>query len=375
MRICPASGPGSLNKCEQKLRLKKIIAESGANSENVFRQAEARNLGTTFKEQAERWFEQVQTRKRNPIKPRTADAWATALRYINPKVGETALALVNNLAMKSFVATMASEQKKGRPRFSAKSITNYVQIIKMVVASAINDKGDEIYPVKWNHDFIDLPVIKNQRTPTFSAEEISTIIAETQGQHSLLYAVLAGTGLRVEESFALKVEDVKDTVIHVRHSHWRRKLYSPKSEAGTREVDLHSSLAEALHNHIGGRTSGFVFQTRRGTPLHRSNVLRRSLHKILAKMGREKCGFHAFRRFRVTHLRKKRVPEDLVKFWIGHAPETVTDGYSKMKEDREFRAVVAEQIGLGFHMPLVAAGLPVAHIAPSLDHAEMAVGA
>ena len=28
--------------------------------------------------------------------------------------------------------------------------------------------------------------------------------------------------------------------------------------------------------------------------LARSNVLRRSLHKILQKMGREKCGFHAF---------------------------------------------------------------------------------
>jgi len=374
-RICPASGPGSLNKFEQKLRLKQIIDEAGANSEEAFRQAEAANLGTTFKERAERWFEQVQRRKRNPIKPRTADAWATALRYINPKIGEMPLASVNNLAMKNFITIMAGEQKEGRPRFSAKSITNYVQIIKMVVGSAINDKGEEIYPVKWNHDFIDLPVIKNQRTPTFSAEEISSIIAAVQGQYSLLYAVLAGSGLRIEEAVALKAEDIRDTVIHVRHSHWRRKLYSPKSDAGTREVDLHSSLAEALHNHIGGRASGFVFQTRRGTPLHRSNLLRRSLHKILVKMGREKCGFHAFRRFRVTYLRKQRVPEDLLKFWIGHAPETVTDGYSKMKEDRKFRAIVAERIGLGFHMPIVAAGLPVAPIAPSLDQIEMVVSA
>jgi len=69
------------------------------------------------------------------------------------------------------------------------------------------------------------------------------------------------------------------------------------------------------------------------------------------------------------------VDEDLIKFWIGHAPETVTDGYSKMKEDRKFRAIVAEQIGLGFHMPVVAAGLPVAPIAPSLDQPEMAVNA
>jgi hypothetical protein len=35
-------------------------------------------------------------------------------------------------------------------------------------------------------------------------------------------------------------------------------------------------------------------------------------------MGHEKCGFHAFRRFRFTNLRKQGVPEDLLRFWIGH---------------------------------------------------------
>ena len=92
-------------------------------------------------------------------------------------------------------------------------------------------------------------------------------------------------------------------------------------------------------------------------------------------MGREKCGFHAFRRYRVTHLRKQRVPEDLIKFWIGHAPETVTDGYSKMKEDSEFRAFTAEKAGLGFHMPTVALKLPDTPIAPNLDQAQCAVSA
>jgi hypothetical protein len=41
VRICPVSGPGSLNKFEQKRRLKEIIAEFGANSEATLREAEA----------------------------------------------------------------------------------------------------------------------------------------------------------------------------------------------------------------------------------------------------------------------------------------------------------------------------------------------
>src|ERR1035438_7266507 len=140
VRICPVNGPGSLNKSERKRRSQEIIAEFGANSEEVFRKAEAMNLGTTFKEQDERWFKEVQTRKRRPIKPRTADAWATYLSYLNAQIGEMPLASVNNLAVKELIAEMASEVKKDKPRFCAKTISNYVQVVKMVVASAVNDK-------------------------------------------------------------------------------------------------------------------------------------------------------------------------------------------------------------------------------------------
>ena len=79
------------------------------------------------------------------------------------------------------------------------------------------------------------------------------------------------------------------------------------------------------------------------------NVLR-MLHAILKRMNRPKLGFHAFRRFRVTHLRKNMVPEDLIKFWIGHAPKTVTDEYSKVKNDVNFRREVADKVGLGFDL-------------------------
>ena len=375
VRMCPVDGPGSLNKFEQKRRLREILLEAGANSVEAFREAEAVNLGTTFEKQAERWFKEVQTRKRRPIKPRTADAWETYLSYINSKIGAVPLSSVNNLMMKEFIAGMAGETKKGKVRFSAKSICNYVQVVKMVVASAVNEQGEQIYPVKWNHDFMDMPEVKDQRTPTFTAEEVDSIISSAEGQYQILYALLAGTGLRIEEAFALQVEDIQDSLIRVRHSLWRGQLYSPKTTAGVREVDMHHSLAEAMHDYLTGRTSGFVFVSGAGTPLARSNVLRRSLHKILLGMGREKCGFHAFRRYRVTHLRKQRVPEDLLRFWIGHADESVTDGYSKVKADVEFRRFTAEQAGTGFHIPALAAQARVERIAPRIYPSCLALSA
>jgi hypothetical protein len=204
VRICPVSGPGSLNKFELKRRVKEIIAEFDANSETVFKQAEAINLGTTFKEQAERWLQTVQTRKRNPIKPRTADSWTGYLKYINQQIGEMPLSDVNNLAVKEFVAKVSSEEKKGRPRFAPKSIINYVQVIEMVVGSALNDNGEAIYPVKWNHNFMDLPQVGEQKRPAFTAAEVTTIISEAEEPFRTLYALLAGTGLASRRPLAFR---------------------------------------------------------------------------------------------------------------------------------------------------------------------------
>ena len=353
VRICPAEGPGSLNSFERKRRLREIIAESGANSEKVFREAEAANLGTTFAEQSEKWLLEVQTRKRNPIKVSTATAWEGYLRYINQHVGQMPLADVNNRTIKGFIATMAAELKDGEARFAPKSISNYLAVIKMVVASATNVDGEQIYPIKWNHHFLDLPVIEGQNTPSLTADEIATIIGRAEGEFQVLYAVLAGSGLRIGEALALRVEHVRENVIHVRQSLWNGHLSTPKTENGTREVDIHSSLANMLRGYVGGRSSGYVFQSSRSTPLQRSNILRRSLHPVLREMGKEPCGFHSFRRFRVAHLRKQRVPEILLRVWVGHSTEGITDKYALegIKRDTLFRTITAQQAGLGFNLP------------------------
>jgi integrase len=128
-------------------------------------------------------------------------------------------------------------------------------------------------------------------------------------------------------------------------------VQSPKTTSGLREIDVHSSLAALLKAHIADRQSGFLFQNTSGKPVSQTNTLKRGLHPILEAMGQEKCGFHSFRRFRVTHLRKNRIPEDLLRFWIGHAVQSVTDGYSKVKEDVPFRKTCAENVGLGFQLP------------------------
>ena len=72
----------------------------------------------------------------------------------------------------------------------------------------------------------------------------------------------------------------------------------------------------------------------------------------MKKMGREKCGFHIFRRFRASWLRKNRVPWDLEKMWMGHAHKDLTDQYAEqLRENVKYRREWCEKIGLGFDIP------------------------
>jgi integrase len=109
-------------------------------------------------------------------------------------------------------------------------------------------------------------------------------------------------------------------------------------------------LKEYLDKCQGTLKSDLLFQSRSGKPLYQSNVLRRTLHAILETLNELKCGCHAFRRFRITHLRKNGVPEDLIHFWLGRARKRVTDHYSKLKADLEFRSDVTVRVGLGFEL-------------------------
>ncbi len=196
VRICPTSGPGTLNPSQRKLRCLEIVTESGANSETLCREARGAHLGTTFREQSERWLREIQMRKRRPVKPHTICSWQSALRWINQHLGSMPLADVKNAAVKQMVSAMVSETSAGAPRFGAKSIHNYVQVVKAVVASVIDQDGEQLHPVKWNHNFMDLPEIRDQKTPAFTAEEVAGIIARSEGQERLLFALLAGSGLR-----------------------------------------------------------------------------------------------------------------------------------------------------------------------------------
>ncbi len=88
-----------------------------------------------------------------------------------------------------------------------KTVVNYFQVVKAVVASAVSSEGEQLHPRNWNFHFIGLPVIdeKKQRKPSFTAREVEQILARAKGRYKVLFALLAGTGLRIGEAFGLRL--------------------------------------------------------------------------------------------------------------------------------------------------------------------------
>jgi hypothetical protein len=98
-----------------------------------------------------------------------------------------------------------------------------------------------------------------------------------------------------------------------------------------------------LRDFAGDRKEGLLFRTSTGGQLLQANTLQDSLHPILDGLDHAKGGFNIFRRFRTTHLHKTDCPEALRHFWSGHAPSHVSERYTKLREERDFRLEWAEK--------------------------------
>lgn len=328
-----------------------FIEKTGINSTQHFVEATST---VTFRRQAETWLKSLSQRKRNPLEQTTIDTRKYALdKWIHPFFAGELVAEVTNRSMREFVEHIS--------HLSPSTIRDYSNIVKAVVCSAIDENGEEVFPRKWNQEYIDAPIVGAQHQPTIDAAGMAVLMAtyipvvggiQSFDQFRFLYALLAGCGpMRAGEALGLDISQIsadRRTLTITQKA--KRGVLQPylKTAAGKREIDLCSELSSRLKDFIGSRTSGLLFCTSSGRQLLQSNTLQDSLHPILRRANLAKGGFNMFRRFRLTHVAKSECPEFLRHFWSGHAAKHVSERYIKLLGDRDFRLMWAEKIGMGF---------------------------
>jgi hypothetical protein len=298
-----------------------------------------------FKEQSEVWLKWATTRSRNPILLTSVPTIQGALdNYILPVIGKLPLSKVHNGSCKAIV-----EKMKANGLASA-SMNSYMTIVKSIMKSVTDpETGEPVFNRRWNSTFLDLPVVENVKTPCLTTAQIETMLEDAKYTwERLLYIVLAATGLRISEALALEwkhlVNDGRTFVVDQKVNRFGKVVGRMKTKSGKREVDIHPDVSAELLAYKPKDASGLIWKTRENTPYLKSNLGR-------ALMSRHtKGGWHQFRRFRNTHLRKNGCLEDLRLFWFGHKPSEMGEVYSKMKDDVNTRLEWSEKIGLGFKL-------------------------
>ena len=380
-KICPISGAGALSKSARKRRAREIIAESGADRVEYFNNVVQQHKGgvVTFKQQSESWLKHLRSRKRKPVSDDTIDDWEGVLNnWIIPVIGDCPISDVNNGVLKKVVAGMVD---KG---LSPKTIENYLQVPKAVVASVVDDDGNQVYPRKWNHEFMDVPLVEKskQNTPSFSSAVMTELAKWNKPKERMLFILSGAAGSRISETLGIEIDkhissDFRTISVRqqARHCKVKGRL---KTTNALREVDIHPDIAALLRAFVGDRKSGFLFASRNGKPLSSSNVIRRHLHPALKELnyvnphtGTHKAGNHAFRRFRNTYLKNyTECPKGLYDYWLGHAGKDMADLYDKIREVVPFRKMWAEKSGFGFDLPSVVPNVP--KIEPKSEAAKAA---
>jgi integrase len=252
----------------------------------------------TFREAAKLWIHDCETRKRRPVKPSVTENWKSILRnHVQPVLGDVAISDVGNRAMRHLVETLHG---KGLLPATLKNIT---LVVKLVKASVVDDDGNQMYPTKWNHQFIDLPIVDptKQHRPTFTAEQVSQIVKAASGRLQMAVILFASSGVRAGELLGLECRHFNGLALRIEQEVWHGRVLPPKTPNAERVVDLHADAANLLKQFLGDRTTGYVLQTRAGRPMNQRNLMR-EFYDVLETLGISKRGFHAFRRYRNTLL-------------------------------------------------------------------------
>jgi len=128
----------------------------------------------------------IVSRKRKPIKQATVAGYQAAVNWLNPIIGELPLSEIKNEVAKQLITKM-------RPVLSDKTTVNYFQVVRAVVASAVNPEGELVHPRNWNLQFIGLPVVDagQQKKPTLTITQIEKVISRAKGRYHTLCCWLA----------------------------------------------------------------------------------------------------------------------------------------------------------------------------------------
>jgi integrase len=280
----------------------------------------------TFNEAATSYITTLtQPRRRGALSPNSVRLYTLHANRLALHFGPDDLADVKNGRVKEYIHALQDEQL--RPS----SIAAIYSVLRQIVSSVRTDDGERVYTQKFDADFLNLPIVKPTAQPCATAAEIERSFFTP---NKLIAPFLAATGLRVSEALSLEIAGAGN-------------FYDPAAGTVHLRVDLKTpAAARAVLLPSGFRTWFNSCAPKTGKLFPQAY---QQVHDALK--GARLPLAHAYRRYRITHLRKAGMNESVLRRQVGHSDPGVTSRYDRSGTDEAFVRVQVESAGIGFTLP------------------------
>jgi integrase len=261
------------------------------------------------------------------MEPSSRPSMQSSIRaHLVPKFGDYFLHEITPEMIQSFVADLKS-------KVSDKTAWNIVMTMRSIWKTAL--------AWKYTNERVFEGVRMRQPAPPddvrcFSQAEVQQILAAAPEPHRTFYWMAAETGMRSSEICGLRWQDVDLSydVIFVRRKSWRGKIGEPKNRR-RRHFPISRQLSARLAEMQANRKpwTDLVFHSRNGTPWDTNLVVKRKLQPLLARLGIDRGGMHAFRHFNSSEMDRQNAPSGIKRDRLGHSSLIVTDRYTHSVSD------------------------------------------
>lgn len=290
-----------------------------------------------FREYAEAWVERYQGTGRRGFRESTRDDYRRhLLEFAYPFFDDRRRRRLTDVTpsdVAEFVGWLCDESEQGRA-FSDSTVRNILSPVRSCMASAVREgkvRHNPTIGASLPHR-TKVADDDGEEVRALTREQLAALLAVVHPRHQVMFRLLASTGLRVSELFALQWQhlrlDGSEPCVRVRRALVRGRVQPPKSRHGRRDVPLGPSLIDALRAHRSAsewhRDGDLVFPSLSGTPLLVENVRRRVLRPAAEEASAPWAGFHTFRHTCASLLFARGMNVKQVQRWLGHHSPSFT---------------------------------------------------
>ena len=193
---------------------------------------------------------------------------------------------------------------------------------------------------------IKLPRCSRQKATRFlEVQEIPHLLAQMKEQHALMVEVAIYGGLRANELFALRINDLQPGRLYIDEGVWEGQFDDPKTPSSKAFVSIPKSLYKRLVGYVAKLKNqdgdALLFPGRNGKVWRANNFLNRVLKPAAERAELDGVTIQSLRRTTATHLSRRATVSD-TKNQMRHSTSSTTfDFYAQSIAGSQTAAVEA----------------------------------